>query len=143
MTLAFDVLYPWEYLRKFWNEKVRNSNKVYYYKSFVNIWHVDPESDGTDDSCRWFRPRLNEDDKKIVERISNSYSLRLLWNNIPRTVDIGPTEFELKCLREENKEYSSPTSLKVKPMPYPMYMSGSYTYEFIYNVFLNNVTGQS
>lgn len=28
----------------------------------LSIWHVDPETDGSDDSCGWFAPRMTEDD---------------------------------------------------------------------------------
>lgn len=41
MTVAFEIKLP------FRSEK----NK---YKSLITIWHVDPEKDGSDDSCGWF-----------------------------------------------------------------------------------------
>lgn len=34
--------------------KLPFKNKHGYRKSLVTIWHVDPETDGTDDSCGWF-----------------------------------------------------------------------------------------
>lgn len=40
MTVAFEVRSPFK----------RNG----YRRSLVTIWHVDPERDGTDDSCDWF-----------------------------------------------------------------------------------------
>lgn len=30
------------------------------------LWHVDPETDGSDDSCGWSNPKLTEADQKIV-----------------------------------------------------------------------------
>jgi len=35
----------------------------------LTIWHVDPESDGTDDSCGWGRPRLTEKENKIINDV--------------------------------------------------------------------------
>lgn len=35
----------------------------------ITIWHVDPETDGTDDSCRWFHPRLTEREKQIAANL--------------------------------------------------------------------------
>lgn len=39
-----------------------------YRKSLVTIWHVDPEKDGTDDSCGWFM-RSRHGNKAVLERI--------------------------------------------------------------------------
>lgn len=30
------------------------------------LWHVDPEADGSDDSCGWFNPKPTEADAKII-----------------------------------------------------------------------------
>lgn len=35
----------------------------------VTIWHVDPELDGSDDSCGWFSPKITDRDKEIIEEI--------------------------------------------------------------------------
>lgn len=35
----------------------------------LTIWHIDPETDGTDDSCGWFHPRLTEQDLTEIERM--------------------------------------------------------------------------
>lgn len=32
----------------------------------LTVWHVDPEADGTDDSCRWFSPKVTECEEKII-----------------------------------------------------------------------------
>ena len=34
----------------------------------VTIWHVDPETDGTDDSCGWSRPKLTDAEKEKVQK---------------------------------------------------------------------------
>lgn len=56
MTVAFEINWP-----SFTKERGRN---------LVTIWHVDPEKDGTDDSCGWFiRPRhANQDVLARIER---------------------------------------------------------------------------
>jgi hypothetical protein len=28
---------------------------------YVTVWHIDPESDGSDDSCGWSRPRIGKE----------------------------------------------------------------------------------
>ncbi len=38
-------------------------------KTIVTIWHVDPESDGTDNSCGWFQPRLTSRDLDIIQEL--------------------------------------------------------------------------
>lgn len=38
-----------------------------YSNLFFTIWHVDPEADGSDDSCGWFNPKITKQDKEIVD----------------------------------------------------------------------------
>lgn len=45
MTQAFVIRYPWFRRVKFGNGR--------YHDEFITVWHVDPESDGSDDSCDW------------------------------------------------------------------------------------------
>lgn len=40
-------------------------------RTLFNIWHVDPESNGTDDSCDWFGGRRV--DKKVVSRVAADF----------------------------------------------------------------------
>lgn len=35
----------------------------------VTLWHVDPETDGTDDSCGWFYPKLTDQDLAAIEKM--------------------------------------------------------------------------
>ena len=60
MTVAFDIKYPW----KFKDREYRDN--------LITIWHVDPEKDGTDDSCGWFI-RSRHLDQKILDKIVNSF----------------------------------------------------------------------
>lgn len=55
MTVAFDIKRPWPVYR---SRPVMGSR--WYWPTLVTIWHVDPESDGSDDSCGWSRPKLTK-----------------------------------------------------------------------------------
>lgn len=37
----------------------------------VTIWHIDPEIDGSDDSCGWFRPKLTEREEESVDEMAD------------------------------------------------------------------------
>lgn len=54
MTVAFEIRYPW---RKYRHPK-SNFEKGYR-ESFITIWHIDPEIDGTDNSCDWWGIKRN------------------------------------------------------------------------------------
>lgn len=45
MTQAFSIRYPW-FRRVSWGTGR-------YHDEFITVWHVDPERDGSDDSCDW------------------------------------------------------------------------------------------
>lgn len=53
-TVAFDIRWPWWWMK--------------YRPSFITVWHVDPETDGSDDSCGWFI-RSRHADQSVLERI--------------------------------------------------------------------------
>jgi len=42
-----------------------------YRNPLITIWHVDPEKDGTDDSCGWFK-RARHGDKEMLKKIKSS-----------------------------------------------------------------------
>ncbi len=58
MTLVFRIKSPFK----------RNG----YRPSLLDIWHVDPEKDGTDDSCGWFM-RVRHGDPEVLNRIKNDF----------------------------------------------------------------------
>lgn len=67
-TVAFDIRFPlFPKKHTFPNGEIYKS-----YPLLVTIWHIDPEIDGTDDSCGFTFPKLTETDKKIIDDI--------LWN---------------------------------------------------------------
>jgi hypothetical protein len=62
-TVAFELKYPWRV-----HPHPKNDWERGYREAWCTIWHEDPETDGTDDSCGWFiRPR--HADKEILEKI--------------------------------------------------------------------------
>lgn len=59
MTVAFEIRRPWP-------TKKSLLGGAPYYPSLVTIWHVDPETDGTDDSCDWFHRDLSEAERRAA-----------------------------------------------------------------------------
>ncbi len=53
MTVAFEIKRPYPVRRT-------DAKSQRYWPPLVTVWHRDPESDGTDDSCGWFRPNLSK-----------------------------------------------------------------------------------
>jgi len=60
MTQAFEV-------KQFWRRK---SGQWGYKPPFVTVWHVDPETDGSDDSCGWSRPCLSKNQRDRINSIA-------------------------------------------------------------------------
>lgn len=56
-TQAFQIRYPWRAYKE-----PRNDFERTYRRSFITIWHRDPETDGSDDSCGWCYPKLTSDE---------------------------------------------------------------------------------
>ena len=66
LTVAFEIKYPWK----------GKSSELFpngYRKTFITVWHKDPEHDGTDDSCDWFgwKRKLKPKEKDIVKAVSD------------------------------------------------------------------------
>lgn len=69
-TVAFEIRYPWKKYGKLGRDDFERS----YRESFITIWHVDPERDGSDDSCDWFGRKLTDKEKALAARlIDNEY----------------------------------------------------------------------
>lgn len=64
MTVAFSIKRPWP---------ERLIGRERYWPTWVTIWHVDPETDGTDDSCGWFK-RARHGDPKVRKAIRNDFA---------------------------------------------------------------------
>lgn len=59
MTVAFEIKSP-----------IKRRD---YRETLVTFWHVDPEKDGTDDSCGWFM-RSRHGDKAVLEAIRKEFA---------------------------------------------------------------------
>ena len=64
MTVAFEI-------RNLFKNKPSNIFPEGYRPTVATIWHVDPESDHTDDSCGYSTPKLTDRDWKIIDEIVN------------------------------------------------------------------------
>jgi len=90
MTVAHEIKYPWwrnkPWPKKFqhrgegqftWKHSMKEADRKGrdphwqegYRDTFITIWHVDPEKDGSDDSCGWSWPKVS---KKQRERLRNA-----------------------------------------------------------------------
>jgi len=45
----------------------------------LNLWHIDPEADGTDDSCGWSFAKLTKEEKELLIR-KTDYDIGCLTN---------------------------------------------------------------
>jgi hypothetical protein len=68
MTVAFEIRYPWRAYRNAKSEFERT-----YRHPFITIWHNDPQRDGSDDSCGWFK-RARHGDKSTLEKIKKAFA---------------------------------------------------------------------
>lgn len=66
MTVAFEIKSIFKTFnninKKIWPNGYRNT--------WVTIWHVDPEKDGSDDSCGWSFPKTTEMQYDIVKKVA-------------------------------------------------------------------------
>jgi len=61
--------------------KTKNKDGSYSYHRdvFITIWHKDPETDGTDDSCGWFM-RSRHCDQEILKKIKSEFDFNFKHN---------------------------------------------------------------
>lgn len=71
MTVAFEIRRPWP-------KRSSNFNGRRYWPTMATIWHVDPEKDGTDDSCGWFM-RARHGDPKTLKKIEQDFAFE--WSH--------------------------------------------------------------
>lgn len=62
MTLCFQIKFPW-------GRKIGNH---FYFESFIDIWHVDPETDGSDDSCGYSFVKQTKEEIEKIEKLADS-----------------------------------------------------------------------
>lgn len=90
MTQAFQIPYPW----KKYGKKGRDEFEQNYREPFITVWHVDPETDGSDDSCGWSRPRLSKDQLSRIKSISGDEARRPYFQRFRGKEIESPTEAE-------------------------------------------------
>lgn len=74
MTVAHEIKWPLSFRKN-------SISGGKYYSPFITIWHVDPEKDGTDDSCGWFK-RARHGDQEMLERIRKDFDFEFqYWFN--------------------------------------------------------------
>lgn len=66
MTVAFTIPRPWPV-------KSGLIESHWYWPDWVTIWHVDPETDGSDDSCGWFM-RVRHGDNLVRAQIAREFA---------------------------------------------------------------------
>lgn len=67
MTVAFEIKWPiWK------TQSFRNGQTWRYFRPLLTIWHVDPERDGTDDSCGWFIRARHVNQEKL-KRLASEF----------------------------------------------------------------------
>lgn len=65
MRVAFEIKWPWYWMK--------------YRPNLVTIWHVDPERDGSDNSCGWFM-RPGHGNKETLEKIVKAFEFD--WDRV-------------------------------------------------------------
>ena len=77
MTVAFDIYGPVGMYRN-WKRKRLQSRRnsevkdVPYTSPVAVVWHVDPELDGSDDSCGYSYARLSKEERDRVDRLADT-----------------------------------------------------------------------
>lgn len=81
LTVALEIKRPWPIPRK---EQLLATHK--YYPPIITIWHVDPEKDGSDDSCDWFghKKKLSPEEREVFDCLWN---LETILDNKPHFPD--------------------------------------------------------
>jgi hypothetical protein len=64
-TLAHSIPRPWPE-RDQWSK-----HKRWRWPSILDIWHIDPETDGSDDSCGWAWAKLTPEDDAIIQEMAD------------------------------------------------------------------------
>lgn len=96
LTVAFEIRYPWAKSRR----TSKSGREFVYREPFLTVWHVDPETDGTDNSCDWSGFRLSDEG---LARLSESPNYRRLGERLGRD-----GEYLAGCLWREARLFYKP-----------------------------------
>lgn len=96
MTVAFEIRYPWRAYRgkKLSGIKGASEFERTYRRTFITIWHVDPERRGSDDSCGWFSPPFNKVQREIVTILAQDEAREPWFQSLPAKSNDNPVECE-------------------------------------------------
>lgn len=72
MTVAHEIKWPISFRKN-------SISGEKYYSPLITIWHVDPEKDGTDDSCGWFI-RSRHIPKELIEKVTKDFAFEFKHN---------------------------------------------------------------
>ncbi len=86
-TQAFVI--PWRYR---WS--TLGSKPWRYWEPLITIWHKDPERGGSDDSCGWSRPKLNEVQRDIVRTLAGDEARNPWFASLSAKENTNPVECE-------------------------------------------------
>jgi hypothetical protein len=97
-TVAFEIPRPWP---------ARYPNGEWYWPALLTIWHVDPCTDGTDDSCGFSVPKLTAAEKKLAKDMAEwevghpfFFTRPMMASNpkYPSLYEIGPGDATAFCI---------------------------------------------
>jgi hypothetical protein len=120
MTVAHEMKYPWFHykpwpkkfrrdpnpfeLRHNWERMSKEEQSVCcrhwpegYRNSFITIWHVDPEKDGSDDSCGYSYPKITKKQREILRNAARWEGRDHHFLNCPEKHFTGTVE-QAECL---------------------------------------------
>lgn len=85
-TLAFEIFWPWQYAVMAWRKLWRMKHR--YFTPAVMIWHLDPEKDGTDNSCGWGTPHLTEREWTTLKKEADYCFEKHTFENSEQKTDV-------------------------------------------------------
>lgn len=53
-----------------------------YRSSFITIWHNDPETDGSDDSCGWSFPKISDAEREWLKKVAKDQYHQMLAKTV-------------------------------------------------------------
>ena len=89
MTVAFEIKNP-----LVWRKN--SLDKTWRMAHFITIWHVDPESDGSDDSCGWSHPHLTKSQSSNIQLLAKWEADRPWFGKEKKKEPTSPSDAE--CL---------------------------------------------
>ena len=106
LTVAIEIKYPWSGRKSEWFPNG-------YRSPFITIWHKDPCTDGSDDSCDWFggKRKLNPREKALLRAI---YDMEPILDNRPFYPD-HPAHLRFQEVQKAKWEWLKRPRLRWRP----------------------------